>query len=66
MIVDFPDTTTTVNKKLDELRERIGAVTMNRVFTLFITPDSEAVLEESIKAANGEPARISPTESSSR
>jgi len=53
MIVDLPDTTTTaVNKKLDELREKTGAVTMGRVLTLIIAPDSEDVLEESLKAAN--------------
>jgi glucose-6-phosphate dehydrogenase assembly protein OpcA len=53
MIVDLPDTTTTaVNKKLDELREKAGAVTMGRVLTLLIAPDSEDVLEESLKAAN--------------
>jgi glucose-6-phosphate dehydrogenase assembly protein OpcA len=54
VIVDLPDTTTTaVNKKLDELREKIGAITMGRVLTLIIAPDSEAMLEESIEAANG-------------
>jgi len=54
MIVDLPDTTTTaVSKKLDELRQKIGAVTMGRVLTLIIAPDSEAMLEESIEAANG-------------
>ncbi|WP_373196884.1 glucose-6-phosphate dehydrogenase assembly protein OpcA, partial [Mycobacterium marinum] len=53
MIVDLPDTTTTaVNKKLDELREKIGAVTMGRVLTLIIVPDSETMVEESIDAAN--------------
>ncbi|OBI54411.1 glucose-6-phosphate dehydrogenase assembly protein OpcA [Mycobacterium sp. E796] len=53
MIVDLPDTTTTaVNKKLSELREKAGAVTMGRVLTLLIAPDSEDVLEESLKAAN--------------
>jgi glucose-6-phosphate dehydrogenase assembly protein OpcA len=53
MIVDLPDTTTTaVNKKLSELREKAGAVTMGRVLTLLIAPDSEEVLEESLKAAN--------------
>lgn len=53
MIVDMADTTTTaVNKKLDELREKVGAVTMGRVLTLIIAPDSDAVFEESIKAAN--------------
>ncbi len=63
MIVDLPDTTTTaVNKKLSELREKAGAVTMGRVLTLLIAPDSEDVLEESLKAANGasheHPSRI--------
>ncbi|OBI22501.1 glucose-6-phosphate dehydrogenase assembly protein OpcA [Mycobacterium sp. E2327] len=53
MIVDLPETTTTaVNKKLSELREKAGAVTMGRVLTLLIAPDSEDVLEESLKAAN--------------
>lgn len=63
MIVDLPETTTTaVNKKLDELRARIGAVTMGRVLTLIIAPDSEAMFEESIEAANSasheHPSRI--------
>jgi glucose-6-phosphate dehydrogenase assembly protein OpcA len=54
MIVNLPDTTTTaVNKKLDELRARSGAVTMGRVLTLIIAPDSDAMLEDSIEAANG-------------
>lgn len=53
MIVDLPDTSTNaVNKKLDELRERIGAVTMGRVGTLIIASDSDALLEECIDAAN--------------
>lgn len=53
MIVDLTDTTTTaVNKKLDELREKAGAVTMGRVLTLLIAPDNEELLEESLKAAN--------------
>ncbi|MDD4867444.1 MAG: glucose-6-phosphate dehydrogenase assembly protein OpcA [Mycobacterium sp.] len=63
MIVDMPDTSTTaVNKKLHELRERTGAVAMGRVLTLIIAPDSVAVLEESIEAANAasheHPSRI--------
>ncbi|ETW23329.1 glucose-6-phosphate dehydrogenase assembly protein OpcA [Mycobacterium gastri] len=63
MIVDLPETTTTtVNKKLDELRARIGAVTMGRVLTLIIAPDSESMVEESIEAANSasheHPSRI--------
>ncbi len=53
VIVDLPDTTTTaVNKKLDDLREKTGAVTMGRVLTLLIAPDNEDVLEESLEAAN--------------
>ncbi len=53
MIVELPDTTTNdVNKKLDELREKSGAVTLGRVLTLVIAPDSETILEESIEAAN--------------
>ncbi|MEB4210425.1 glucose-6-phosphate dehydrogenase assembly protein OpcA [Mycobacterium sp. 94-17] len=53
MIIDMPDTTTTaINKKLDELRERVGAVTMGRVLTLIIAPDSDEILEESLVAAN--------------
>jgi glucose-6-phosphate dehydrogenase assembly protein OpcA len=53
VIVDLPDTSTTaINKKLDELRERVGAVTLGRVLTLVIAPDSDAVLDESIEAAN--------------
>jgi glucose-6-phosphate dehydrogenase assembly protein OpcA len=53
VIVELPETTTTaVSKKLDELREEAGVVTMGRVLTLIIAPDSEAVLEESIQAAN--------------
>lgn len=53
MIIDMPDATTTaVNKKLDELRERVGAVAMGRVLTLIIAPDSEEILEESLQAAN--------------
>jgi glucose-6-phosphate dehydrogenase assembly protein OpcA len=53
MIVDLPDTSTTaLNKKLDELRERVGAVTLGRVLTLVIVPESEAMVEESVDAAN--------------
>ena len=53
MIVDLEATTTNaVNKKLDALREEGGAFTMARVLTLVIAPDSAAVLEESIEAAN--------------
>jgi len=53
MIVELPDTSTNeINKKLDELREKVGAVTLGRVLTLVIAPDGEAILEESIEAAN--------------
>ena len=53
MIVDLPDTSTSeINKKLDELRQQSGAVTLGRVLTLVIATDSEALLEESIEAAN--------------
>ncbi|MDF2822950.1 MAG: oxidoreductase, partial [Mycobacterium sp.] len=53
MIVDLEATTTNaVNKRLDGLREEGGAFTMARVLTLVIAPDSEAVLEKSIEAAN--------------
>ncbi len=63
VIVDLPDTTSTaINKKLDELREKVGAVTMGRVLTLIIAPESDAVIEESIEAANNasheHPSRI--------
>src|SRR5246500_512444 len=53
MIVDMLDTSTTaVNKKLDELRENAGVVTMGRVGTLIIRSDNDALLKESIEAAN--------------
>ena len=53
MIIDIPNTSTTaVNKKLDELREKAGVVTMGRVGTLIIQSENDAVLEESIEAAN--------------
>ncbi|MGB3485918.1 MAG: glucose-6-phosphate dehydrogenase assembly protein OpcA [Mycobacterium sp.] len=53
MIVDLPDTSTDkINKKIIALREEGGAVTMGRVLTLVIAPDTEAVLEDSIEAAN--------------
>jgi glucose-6-phosphate dehydrogenase assembly protein OpcA len=53
MIVDLPNTSTDlINKKIIGLREEGGAVTMGRVLTLVIAPDTEAVLEDSIEAAN--------------
>lgn len=53
VIVDLPDTNTgAVNKKIQALREEGGAITLGRVLTLVIAPDTEALLEESIDAAN--------------
>ncbi|MGB3353672.1 MAG: glucose-6-phosphate dehydrogenase assembly protein OpcA [Mycobacterium sp.] len=53
MIVDLPDSTTDViNKKIVALREEGGAITLGRVLTLVIAPDSDALLEDSIEAAN--------------
>ncbi len=53
MIVDLPDTTTNaVSQKLVELREQGGALALGRVLTLVIAPDTKALLEDSIDAAN--------------
>lgn len=53
MIVDLPDSTTDViNKKIVALREGGGAITLGRVLTLVVAPDTEALLEDSIEAAN--------------
>ena len=53
MILDLPDTDTgAINKKIVALREEGGAITLGRVLTLVIAPDTEALLEESIEAAN--------------
>ena len=53
VIVNLPGTTTNdVNKKIIGLREEGGAVTMGRVLTLVIAPDSEEILEDSVQAAN--------------
>jgi glucose-6-phosphate dehydrogenase assembly protein OpcA len=53
VIIDMLSTSTTaINEKLNELRQRVGAVTRGRVLTLIIAPDSDALLEESIEAAN--------------
>ena len=53
MIVDLPATTTTdVNKKIIGLREEGGALTLGRVLTLVIAPDTEDIVEDSIAAAN--------------
>ncbi len=53
MILDLNETTTTeINKKLDQLREEVGAKTLSRVLTLVIATDNDTLLEESIDAAN--------------
>lgn len=53
VIIELPDTSTTaINRKLNELREQVGAVTMGRVLTLIIAPRTDTLLDESIAAAN--------------
>ena len=53
MIVNLPGATTNdINKKIISLREEGGAVTMGRVLTLVIVPDTEDILEDSVEAAN--------------
>jgi glucose-6-phosphate dehydrogenase assembly protein OpcA len=53
VIIDLPSTTTSqVNRKLVELRERGGAVALGRVLTLVIVDDDGEHLEEHIDAAN--------------
>lgn len=63
MIIDLPSTTTsTVNKKLVELRESGGAVALGRVLTLVIVTGDGTETEQSIQAANDasreHPARV--------
>jgi glucose-6-phosphate dehydrogenase assembly protein OpcA len=54
MIVDLPDTTTNViNKRITSLREEGGAITLGRVLTLVVAPDTEDILEYAIEAAVG-------------
>lgn len=53
MIIDLPATTTAaLNRKLVDLRERGGTISLSRVLTLVIVAD-EADYEEAIAAANG-------------
>ncbi|MEB3023265.1 glucose-6-phosphate dehydrogenase assembly protein OpcA [[Mycobacterium] crassicus] len=53
MIVELPDTSTTaINKELNQLREQVGAATTGRVLSLIIAVKSDALLDESIAAAN--------------
>lgn len=53
MIVDLPDTgTKTIIRRLYEVREAGGAVTLGRVLTLVVGVDDEADTEHAIEAAN--------------
>ncbi|PXY23603.1 glucose-6-phosphate dehydrogenase assembly protein OpcA [Prauserella sp. PE36] len=53
MIIDLPSTTTSqLNKKLVELRERGGAIALGRVLTLVIAAEDDEQLEDAIDAAN--------------
>jgi glucose-6-phosphate dehydrogenase assembly protein OpcA len=53
MIIDLPDTTTTaINKKLNAVREQVGAATTGRVLTLIVAIGNDALLDESLGAAN--------------
>lgn len=52
MIVDLPDTTTNeINKRITSLREEGGAITLGRVLSLVVAPDTDTIVEESIEAA---------------
>ncbi len=52
MIVDLPDTTTNeLNKRITSLREEGGAITLGRVLSLVVAPDTEAIVEDAIEAA---------------
>ncbi|MGW4482146.1 glucose-6-phosphate dehydrogenase assembly protein OpcA [Rhodococcus triatomae] len=53
MIIDIPATTTgAVNKRLVEVREAGGAVTLGRVLTLVVSTDDDENAESVIEAAN--------------
>lgn len=53
MIVDLPNASTNdINKKISTLREEGGAVTVGRVLTLVIAPDTEDMVEPAIESAN--------------
>ncbi len=52
MIVELSDTTTNeINKKITEVREEGGALTLGRVLTLVVAVDSEDTLEGAVDAA---------------
>ncbi len=53
MIVDLPSSSTSaVNKKIVELREKGGVLALGRVLTLVIVTDDSGALESAIEAAN--------------
>jgi hypothetical protein len=53
MIVDLPSSSTSaVNKKIVELREKGGVLALGRVLTLVIVTDDSGALEDAIEAAN--------------
>ncbi|MBX7432945.1 glucose-6-phosphate dehydrogenase assembly protein OpcA [Mycobacterium sp. Y57] len=52
MIVELPDTSASeINKKIIGLREEGGALTLGRVLTLVIAPDTEEALQSAVDAA---------------
>ena len=52
MIVDLPDTTTNeINKKITELREQEGAITLGRVLTLVVVADSDDPATDAIDSS---------------
>ena len=52
MIVDLPDTTTNaLNKRITALREEGGAITLGRVLSLVVAPDTDDIVEDAIEAA---------------
>ena len=52
MIVDLPETTTNeINKRITSLREEGGAITLGRVLSLVVAPDTEGIVEDAIEAA---------------
>ncbi|HZQ31467.1 MAG TPA: glucose-6-phosphate dehydrogenase assembly protein OpcA [Mycobacterium sp.] len=54
MIVELPQTTTNdINKRITQLREEGGAITLGRVLTLVIAPDCDELVEDAIEAASG-------------
>jgi glucose-6-phosphate dehydrogenase assembly protein OpcA len=63
MIVDLPNTTTNeITKKITELREQEGAITLGRVLTLVVVADSDDpatdAIDSSTRASREHPCRI--------